>query len=148
MLYDLKTLMKQSKLQHHLDFAWLSFFFDNKSGCNQSLPWVLFGVTSGWAQTMPRCMESLSLRRVLLSWVGFAAPRSSPDPGNTWKCLKTLLVVTTGRQCSWHLVGRSQGWCKRSYNGQDCPLEQRMTPPQMWWVTIGWEILLSKYLIQ
>ena len=43
-------------------------------------------------------------------------------PGDTQQCLKTFLVVTTGRRGShWHVVGEDQGPCSTPDSAQDTP---------------------------
>lgn len=40
----------------------------------------------------------------------FIAELSASQPGETWQCLGTFLVVRTGRRgCYWQLVGQGQG---------------------------------------
>lgn len=52
-------------------------------------------------------------------------------PGNIWQHLETLVVLTQGVRCYWHLVGGGQGYCSTPHKVQGDPPPRRIIRPQM-----------------
>lgn len=64
---------------------------------------LAFGVAGrvvNWLDTFKSIVYHLSFSSVVLNWEQFSTP------GDFWQCLETILVVTTGGFCNWHLVSR------------------------------------------
>lgn len=47
-----------------------------------------------------------------------------------WRLKSALTVVTEGRRCYWHLMGRGWGYCWAAYNVQGSPPQQWVIQPQ------------------
>lgn len=70
---------------------------------------------------------------LVLGWTERRANRAWSQPhGNTWWCLETLVVVTTG-QVLWRLVRGREGCCCTSHSSQDrlrpCSSNVLSSPP-------------------
>lgn len=108
--------------------------------------------TPALAEPLGRASPSQGLSFHSVKW-GIALDRWFSTGGgfvlqkNIRQCLETFSVSYWGG-CYWHLLGRPQRCCPRSYSAQDGPLQQRIICPKCqrccgWDNYPGWSLMVS-----